>query len=157
MMVKSTVVKRRWLALGMGLLALMSMAPARQADEIRITVVAIHASDRNKDVDDELKEIAEKVSKVEPKLTGFKKGRTTTMVVAVGAKEDFPLGEDQVATVTLESPGKKDKEMVKLTVKPPMVGAITYRTTCDKFFPIVTRYQTKNNDRLIIAVMVERK
>jgi hypothetical protein len=29
-----------------------------------------------------------------------------------------------------------------------------YTSACGKFFPIVTRYQTKERERLIIAIMV---
>ena len=43
----------------------------------------------------------------------------------------------------------------KKGIPPPLVGEITYMTICGKFFPIVTRYQTKDKDRLIIAVMVK--
>jgi len=42
-----------------------------------------------------------------------------------------------------------------MTIKPPTLGEITYSTTCEKFFPIVTRYVTKDKERLIIAIMVE--
>jgi hypothetical protein len=34
------------------------------------------------------------------------------------------------------------------------VGEITYSTICGKCFPIVTRFQTKDRERLIVAVMV---
>ncbi len=142
-----------WCLLG----AAVSQAAPVAAGDVRVTVVAIHASDRNKDIDDELKEIAEKVSKVEPTLTGFRKGRTTTIAIPIGGKDNFPLVDGEVATVTVESPDRKDPDKVRLTVKPPTVGAITYKTATDRFFPIVTRYTTKNNERLIIAVMVERK
>jgi hypothetical protein len=105
-------------------------------------------------VDDDLKDIAEKVQKAEPTLTGFRKGRATAMTVAAGAKETFPLVDDEAVTVLVE--GLVNKR-VKLTIKPPTLGAITYTTACDKFFPIVTRYETKAKDRLIIAIMVECK
>ena len=38
----------------------------------------------------------------------------------------------------------------------PAWRGIVYDSTCNKYFPIVTRYQTNNNDRLIIAIMVEQ-
>ena len=47
--------------------------------------------------------------------------------------------------------GKKDAQKIRMTVKPPMVGQITYTTCCEKFFPIVTRHVTKEKDRLITA------
>jgi hypothetical protein len=94
------------------------------------------------------------VQKAEPKLTGFRKGRTTSLTMSAGAKESFELVDDESATVTVLEITRKDK--IKLTVKPPAIGAITYTTTPDKFFPIVTRYETKTKDRLIVAIMVEQ-
>jgi len=129
-------------------------ASVASAQEVRVTVMAIHATDRNKDVDDDLKDIAEKVQKAEPKLTGFRKGRTTAVGLSVGDKETFALVDEETATITVVEITKKEK--VKLTVKPPALGAITYITSLDKFFPIVTRYETKNKDRLIVAIMVEQ-
>ena len=46
---------------------------------------------------------------------------------------------------------------VRLAVKAPLAGEITYTTCCSKFFPIMTRYLTKDNERLIIAIMVKPK
>jgi hypothetical protein len=34
------------------------------------------------------------------------------------------------------------------------MGEITYSCCCGKYFPIITRYQTKDNERLIIAIGV---
>jgi hypothetical protein len=134
--------------------ACFAFSATASAQEVRVTVMAIHATDRNKDVEDDLKDIAEKVQKAEPKLTGFRKGRMTSLTMSPGAKESFELVDDETATVTLVEITKKEK--VKLTVKPPAIGAITYTTTPDKFFPIVTRYETKNKERLIVAIMVEQ-
>src|SRR5579862_784733 len=139
----------------LGLLALMatlvSATPSR-AEDVRVTVVAIHATERNKDVDEDLKAIAETVQKKEPKLTGFRKGRTTAMKVTVGAKEKtFPLVDNEVLTVSIESISDK----LHITVKPPTLQSVTYRAPPGKFFPIVTSYETKDKDRLIMAIMYE--
>jgi galactokinase len=145
----------RWpLVFAVTLAALPASSTAASAQDVRVTVMAIHATERNKDVDDDLRDIAEKVQKAEPKLTGFRKGRMTSLTLGIGAKETFELVDDESATVTVVEISKKDK--VKLTVKPPAVGAITYTTAPDKFFPIVTRYETKNKERLIVAIMVEQ-
>ena len=47
------------------------------------------------------------------------------------------------------------KNRVGLTVKAPLQGEIQYTTCCGKFFPIVTRYQTKNKELLIVAIRVQ--
>src|SRR5262245_13665486 len=121
--------------LSVGLVAALCILPATasavSAQEVRVTVMAIHATERNKDVDDDLKDIAEKVQKAEPKLTGFRKGRTTSLTMTAGAKETFELVDEESATVTVLEITRKDK--VKLTVKPPAIGAITYTTTPDRY------------------------
>ena len=67
--------------------------------------------------------------------------------------ESFDLVADQQATVTVLKTADKDNR-VQLKISLPTVAEITYTTTCGKFFPIVTRYQTKDRERLIIAIMV---
>ena len=71
----------------------------------------------------------------------------------MGRRRSFKLVEDQFVEVTVKHKSKGG-DKVCLVVKPPMVGEIKYSTTCGKFFPIVTRYQTKSQERLIIAIMV---
>lgn len=139
----------------LGVLAFLlgaASSPAR-AQDVHVTVVAIHATDRNKDVDEDLKAIAEKVQKKEPRLTGFRKGRTTVMKVTVGKEKTFPLVDSEVVAVTVDS--LLDKDKVQLTIRPPMLMSITYSTPYEKFFPIVTGYESKDKDRLIVAIMVE--
>ncbi|MGE3809337.1 MAG: hypothetical protein AB7K24_32125 [Gemmataceae bacterium] len=135
-------------------LLLVSVGALRAADEIKVVVIAVLASEDSKEVDPKLKCIADKVQKVEPKLTGFRLARTTTRMVAVGRSDKFPLVDDEVVTVTLDRPAD-EQNRVSVTVKPPNLGAIAYTSCCGKFFPIVTRYQTKKKERLIIAIMVE--
>jgi hypothetical protein len=86
-------------------------------------------------------------------LTGFRLVDSEIRPVNVGQKESFKLVGDAVADVTVL--GKDDaKKRIRLTVKPPLMGEITYGISYDKFFPIVTR-TLSNNERLIIAVMVQ--
>lgn len=135
------------------LLAPLAGAPPVRGEEIKVTVLAVLATDRNTTVDPRVKCIAEEVRKLEPTLTGYRLARTTCKPLGVGRKESFPLVDDETATVSLHHGPDKD-HWVGLTVKPPLVGEITYVTICGKFFPIVTRYQTRDRERLILAVMV---
>jgi hypothetical protein len=130
-------------------------ASSVSAEEVKVTVLAIFATDKNSNVDADLKEIAERVQAKEPKLTGFRQGRQSSKSVAVGdgSKESFALVEDQVVTVAVDA---VMKNKIRMTIKPPTLGEITYSTTCEKFFPIVTRHVTKDKERLIIAIMVEQ-
>jgi hypothetical protein len=134
--------------------ATFSALPARAEESVEVTVVAIVASERSTDIHPKLKTVAREVQKVDPKLTGFRLARATRRRVAVGVKESFPLIDCKDAAVTVRKSCGKDGR-VELTVKPPLVGEITYTTCCEKYFPIVTRYQTEDKDRLIVAIMVE--
>jgi len=150
---------RRWMVgLAAVLGGLPTAAAAARAEERSITVVAVLATDRNNVIDPKVQGIAEEVKKLEPTLTGFRLVRTTNKPVAVGRKESFPLVDAEMLAVQLlqiDPPKEKDKdERVRLAVKAPLTGEITYSTCCGKFFPILTRYLTKHNDRLIVAVMV---
>ena len=87
-------------------------------------------------------------------LTGFRLGRSTTKALAAGESHRFPLVEDEVAVVLVDHLLDEEKR-VGLTVKPPQAGDISYSTVCGKFFPILTRCQTKDGDRLIVAVMAK--
>ena len=127
-------------------------APAR-ADDVRVTVIAIAASDRHPNVDPKLTELAKAVQKYLANLSGFRVERTTSKDLNVGPTESFDLGNSASADITVI---RKDdsKQRVSLKVRPPMMGEITYWTCYDKFFPIVTDVKV-NGDRLVIAVMVQ--
>jgi hypothetical protein len=128
-------------------------AAGAQEPKIKVTVVAILATDRTKSVDPELECLAREVRKQEPRLTGFRLVRCTCKSLALGTSEPFPLVDREVASVTVEHGADKDNR-VSLRVKPPLVGEIDYTCACGKFFPIMTRYLTKDKERLIIAIMV---
>jgi hypothetical protein len=127
--------------------------PARADEHVEVTVVAIVASARNADVHPKLRDVAREIRAVHPELTGYRLARQTHRSIAVGTRATFPLIDDQEVTVTVRKSCDKDGK-VELSIKPPLVGEITYTTCCRKYFPIMTRYQTKDRDRLILAVMV---
>jgi len=134
---------------------LIVRAPACGAgDEIKVTVVAVLATSKNKDVDEKLKCLAQEVQKKEPNLTGFRFKIQSCKKLSVGDTFKFPLVDNEVAEVSIQR-GKGKDDRIGLTVKPPLAGEITYDSCCGKFFPIITRYQTKNEERLIIAIGVQ--
>lgn len=146
----------RWVLVGLATLcATLLTAPRVVADDRTVTVIAILASDKNTKVDDKLKSIAEEVKKVEPSLTGFRIAHQSSKALAVGKRETFALVDREEASVVLQEVCPKDENRFRLAVKAPMVGEITYSCCCGKFFPIMTRYQTKDGERLILAVMVK--
>ena len=128
---------------------------ASRAEEVRVTVVVILATDRNDEVDCELESIAEQVQKKYPHLTGFHLEEISRKSLTVGKKEKFPLIDEQTALVLVRH-GADSNNRVGLTVKAPLQGEIQYTTCCGKFLPIVTRYQTKEDkERLILAIRVQ--
>jgi hypothetical protein len=147
----------RWL---LGLLAALIGLPlpasVLRAEERHVTVVAVLATDRKNNIDPKVKCIAEEVQKLEPGLTGFRLVRITNKGMTIGKRDSFPLVDDQMLGVLLQQVEAKEKdERIRLTIKAPLAGEISYSTCCSKFFPIMTRYLTKDNERLIVAIMVK--
>jgi hypothetical protein len=137
-----------------GIIALFVAMPVR-AEDFKVTVVAILASDRHKEINPKLVQIADEIRKRDQSLTGWKIERTTAKTLKLNQKEAFPLYGDINAEVTVLSGEDKEKSL-RLNVKAPHAGEVTYTNKADKFFPIMTRYQTeKDKERLIIAVMVK--
>ncbi len=128
--------------------------PALGADTVRVTIVVILATDQNKMVDADLQCIAKQIQKDYPNLTGFHYEKPIRKDLKVGQKTTFHLIDDEIATVIVRH-GADQENRIGLTVKAPLQGEIEYTTCCDKYFPLVTRYQTKDKEWLIIAVRVQ--
>jgi hypothetical protein len=123
-------------------------------DKIEVTVLSILASDKNDKIDERLQEVAKEIQKKEPTLVGFRVERVTKKSIKVGDKASFMLADEKEVVVILSERDPKDGR-VTVTIKPPTVGDITYSCCCGKFFPVITRHLTKENERLIVAVMVK--
>lgn len=149
--------RRVWLvlALAVGLLALPT--PIRAGDEeVRVSVVVILASDKDATVDPRLECVAREVKKQRKdlNLVGFRLGTLNCKSIKVGHREEFPLVEGKSATVAVQH-GTNADGRVRLRIKAPGVGEITYTTACGKYFPIVSGYKTTKGERLIVAVSVK--
>jgi len=149
---------RTALALGLTLAAIAAASAGGgpgHAGDVRVTIAAITASSQHQTVDPKLREIAREVQRRQSDLSGYKLGQTDSRALNVGQKESFWLVDDAKADITVLA---KDEggERVRLAVKVPLMGEISYQTCYDKFFPIVTRYLTKDDrERLIVAIMVK--
>jgi len=150
---RCTSIRRR--AALLALLALLLAAGTLLASDpaIKVSVVAILATEHDDKIDPKLQGIAEEVRRVNPRLSGFRLVKMSCKSIKVGGKDTFDLVGDQVAVVTVE--GRDADENVQLKIAPPLLGEITYMTTCGKFLPIVTRYRTANQELLILAVRVQ--
>jgi hypothetical protein len=129
-------------------------ADAEEKGKVRVCVVVILATEGDNKVDKRLEQIAGEVRKMHPKLTGFRFEKVCCKSLAIGEKDQFELLDDQAAAVTVQR-GADKNDKVRLKVRPPRMGEITYSTACGKFLPIVTPYRNKANDLLIIAVRVQ--
>ncbi len=125
-----------------------------QEGKVRVTVVSILATTQNDKIDDKAKEIAREVQKKMPELTGFTIATTTGRTMVLGTKEDFTVVDKNEVTVEART-CKDNAARYCLQVKAPTLESLTYTCACSKYFPIVTGYETKKGERLIIAVMVD--
>lgn len=131
-----------------------SAAPKAADNEVKVTVLAILATDQNDKVDPRLKCIAEKMHKLKPSLTGYRLERTTSKSLTIGKEHKFPLVDKETVRVTVEH-GADKKNRIGLSVQTPQLGEISYNCCCGKFLPIWTDYKTKKKECLFIAIMVE--
>jgi hypothetical protein len=122
--------------------------------KVKVTVVAILACSGKEHVDPQLKWIAQEVRKRDKTLTCFKLKSTKCKSLAVEEKGVFELVDGKTVTVVVKQGADKENR-VGVAVTAPDQGEIVYRTVCGKFLPIVSRYQTKANERLILAVRVQ--
>src|SRR5262249_50849175 len=114
----------------------LAVAPAARGESnVKVTVVAILANDRDNTIHEKLKCIAKEVQTVEPQLTGFLLGQITCKSLAVGKAYKAKLVDNEVAEIVVEHGADKDNR-VSLKVKAPQMGEIEYTSSCGKFFPI---------------------
>jgi hypothetical protein len=148
----------RYLMLGAVALVVLAAEPTAPPQppppEVKICVLAILATDKNDTIDKRVECIAREVQKVDPKLTGFQVHKMMSKSVALGGKVDFNVIDDEIVGVAVDHGLDKDSR-VQVKVEPPTLGEITYETCCGKFLPLITRYQTKDKQLLIIAVRVQ--
>jgi hypothetical protein len=148
-------VSPRWIAFAAILLLAPLAACKAGDDDVSVSVVAILATDQNDKIDPKLEGIAREIQKTDPTLTGFRIVKKTEKSMAVGARDDFDLGDEQTLRVVVQKKSDKDGRY-QLKITPPQMGDVTYLTTCcGKFLPILTPVRNKNNEQLIIGVGVQ--
>jgi hypothetical protein len=69
-------------------------------------------------------------------------------------KTMIPVVESRDVAITIKH-GADTEKRVSLAVVAPDQGEIVYRCVCGKFLPIVTRYQTRDRELLILAIRVQ--
>jgi hypothetical protein len=132
----------------------LAAAVAGDGDNIRVSVLAILATDKNDKIDPKLECIVKEVQKHDAKLTGFRIANMTTKSLPIGGKDDFDLCGDQFLHVAVEKKGAEEGR-IQMKITPPQMGDITYTTTCGKYFPVMTPYRNKDGELLIIGVRIQ--
>jgi len=142
---------------GLLLFALSCLAAAAQdcpPAKVKVTVLVILASEVGETVHPQLTAIAAEVRIKNPKLKNFDLKSMEGKSMAKDEKAEFTTVDGKKVKVVLKQCADKNNR-VCLAVTAPDQGEIVYESACGKFLPIVTRYQTKNNERLILAISVK--
>jgi len=126
----------------------------KDASKVKVTIIVILASEGKPEVDKRLEKIAPEIQRRNPNLKRFQLKSINCRSLAVDEKASFSLVDDKKARVIVKQSADKNNR-VGLAITAPDQGEIVYRTVCGKFLPIVTRYQTKMKERLILAVRVQ--
>jgi hypothetical protein len=129
--------------------------PGPAAQPVRITVVTVLATDQNKTVDGRLTELAKAVQAGDKKLTGFKFHASEAKSVSPGDKTTFGLINGHTLEVKVQR-ARDENDRVSLAIRPPGLGEVTYTCTCERFFPVVTPYRTREGGETIIVAVMAR-
>ena len=133
---------------------LCGAGPVRSPDDVKVTVVLILATEKDDGIDCELKEIAKCIQQKHPQLKSFRLEELSRKYISIGKTETFPLVEKQVMTVAIRH-AADDKGQVAISIRPPLAeNNVNYTTCCSKYLPIVTKYRTKDNEQLILAISI---
>jgi hypothetical protein len=126
----------------------------KQDKKIKVTLVVILADDGKEEVHPHLILIAKEIRKKDPKLTRFKLKSMECRPLAVEEKASFELVDQKIARVIVKRAADENNR-VELAIKAPGQVGFVYQSVCGKFLPIITPYQTKSGERLILAVRVQ--
>ena len=138
---------------GLLLTALFLAVPSavRAEETVKITVIAILASENHKEVDKRLSSFASEVQKKNPSLTGFRVAQSTTSTLKLGVTQTIPLADGQSVDVTANA-SQTEKGTITITIKPPKISQITYNCVCERYFSMATQHFTKDKEQLFFAV-----
>ncbi|MCI0641881.1 MAG: hypothetical protein L0Y72_11195 [Gemmataceae bacterium] len=128
--------------------------PPCSGQKVKVTVVCILAKEEPGHIDKKLVDIAKEVQLKNPSLKSFYLKNMEMRSLAPDEKGFFPLVNKKSALVIVKH-GADKYNKVGLVIHPPDQGEILCASACGKFLPIVTRYETKDKQRLILAIRVQ--
>ena len=134
--------------------ALATRLSACPQEKVKVTVVVILATEQGDFVDKRLKDFAKEVQVKYPTYKSFQIKKMTNKSLAPDEKATFKLVDEVTAQIVVKH-GADKQNRVSLAVTAPEQGEIVYRTVCGKYLPIVTRYQTKAKELLMLAIEVK--
>ena len=144
--------------IGCVLLAGVSLAMVAAGDgpagKVKVTLVVILASEEGDRIDKRLIAIADEVRAKNPKLKSFQLKSMECRSIGKDEKADFQTVDGKKAVFVLKHCADKSGKIC-LAVTAPNQGEIVYESACGKFLPIITRYETQNKERLILAIRVQ--
>jgi len=123
-------------------------------DPVKVTLIVILASEEGNKIDWRLKAIADEVQNLHPHLKSFTLKHMESKSLKFAEKTSLPAVEGQKVSMIIKHGADKENR-VGIAVTAPTLGEIEYRSVCGKFLPIVTRYQTKSKELLILAIRVQ--
>jgi hypothetical protein len=139
----------------MSLAGLLHACPCLgEKDPVKVTLVVILASERGNTIDPRLKAIAAEVQNLHPHLKNFTLKHMESKSLKYADKVSLLAVENKKVDMVIKHGADKENR-VSIAVTAPSMGEIEYRSVCGKFLPIVTRYQTKNKELLILAIRVQ--
>lgn len=139
----------------MSLAGLLQACPCLgEKDPVKVTLVVILASEEGDKIDPHLIAIAKEVQNLHPHLTSFTLKHMESKSLKYAEKVSLQTVEKQKVSMVIKHGADKENR-VGLAVTAPTLSEVEYRTVCGKFLPIVTRYQTKSKELLILAIRVQ--
>lgn len=143
-----------WSIAAVALLAALRLSACEGDARCNVTILVILATERGDFIDPLLKDFAKEVQVKYPHLKSFKIKTMIKKSLSQDEKSDIKLVDDKSAQIVVKHGADKSNK-ISLAITAPDQGEIVYRTVCGKFLPIVTRYQTKAKERLILAIDVK--
>ncbi len=125
-----------------------------EGEAIRVTVVVVLGSTKHDTVDKKLIDFAKQMQEIDKTLTGFTVEAVLQKSIAVGKSENFDLIDKHTLQVSIDKP-VNENQRVALTVQLKEGQKVSYSCTCSKYFPMLTPIKTKNDERVIVAVMAK--
>jgi hypothetical protein len=128
--------------------------PGHEGEYIRVTVVVVLGSTKHERVDKKLADFVKQMAEIDQTLTGFVIHEVLQQSIEAGKSHDFELLDEHTLTVGIDK-SIGDGKRVGLSVQMKDGQKVSYTCTCNKYFPMMTHLKTKDEERVIVAIMAK--